>query len=67
MSLGIKSGRAFIAPLRGMVELRRTLGAWRQRARERAQLQRMSDRELWDLRLSRLDARAEYRKPFWRR
>lgn len=40
--------------------------AWRHRAKERAELARMSERELQDIGLTRLDAVREYQKPFWR-
>ena len=40
--------------------------AWRHRVQERAELARMSDRELQDIGLTRLDAVREYQKPFWR-
>ena len=44
----------------------RQVRAWRRRARGRAQLTRMGERELRDLGLSRFDARREAGKPFWR-
>jgi uncharacterized protein YjiS (DUF1127 family) len=40
--------------------------SWRDRARQRDQLQRLTDRDLRDIGISRLDAVAESRKPFWR-
>jgi len=43
-----------------------TLGVWRQRARERAQLARLSDRMLADIGISRADAEFLINKPFWR-
>jgi uncharacterized protein YjiS (DUF1127 family) len=42
------------------------LRVWRQRARERDQLARLSERDLHDLGLSRGTVYAELRKPFWR-
>ena len=39
---------------------------WHRRRRERSQLAAMDDRALSDLGLSRIDARQEWRKPFWR-
>lgn len=47
------------------VSLAARFSAWRHRARERAELARMSDRELQDIGLTRLDAVREYQKPFW--
>jgi uncharacterized protein YjiS (DUF1127 family) len=43
-----------------------TLRRWRRRARERAQLAAMSERELHDLGLSHGSLYAELQKPFWR-
>ena len=42
------------------------LRAWRRRARERAELGRLSDRELRDFGVSRGEAIAEAAKPVWR-
>jgi len=39
---------------------------WRQRARERAELARMSEYELKDIGLGNCAARWEINKPFWR-
>ena len=39
---------------------------WHERARERRQLQSMSDHMLRDLGLGRADVDAETAKPFWR-
>jgi uncharacterized protein YjiS (DUF1127 family) len=38
---------------------------WQRRSRSRRDLMMLNDRELWDVRLSRVDARREARKPFW--
>ncbi len=46
--------------------LRRNLATWRDRARGRHLLRRMSDRQLEDIGLTRFDADREARKPFWR-
>jgi uncharacterized protein YjiS (DUF1127 family) len=46
--------------------IRRTLAQWRERARGRGFLSRMSDRQLKDIGLTRLDANREARKFFWR-
>jgi len=42
------------------------LTVWRQRAWERRELARMSERELGDIGVSRLDALLEINKPFWK-
>ncbi len=42
-----------------------TMRIWRERAHQRRQLQELSDRDLRDIGISRLDAIAECRKPFW--
>lgn len=44
----------------------RTVHAWRERNRGRAQLARMSEYELKDIGLSRTAAAFEANKPFWR-
>jgi uncharacterized protein YjiS (DUF1127 family) len=38
---------------------------WRQRARTRRDLMALSDRDLWDMGLTRMDADNEASKPFW--
>ena len=43
-----------------------TLGAWRQRARERAQLAQLDDRMLTDIGINRAEAEFLINKPFWR-
>jgi uncharacterized protein YjiS (DUF1127 family) len=40
--------------------------AWHERARQRRQLQQLSEHMLKDIGLSRADAAAEISKPFWR-
>lgn len=40
--------------------------AWHERARQRRQLQQLSDRMLQDLGLGRADVESEARKPPWR-
>jgi len=40
---------------------------WRRRSGSRRDLLALSDRELLDIRLNRLDARREARKPFWKK
>jgi uncharacterized protein YjiS (DUF1127 family) len=42
------------------------LSLWWRRARERRELLRMSDRDLRDIALTRIDALREATKPFWR-
>jgi uncharacterized protein YjiS (DUF1127 family) len=42
-----------------------TLAMWRERARQRRDLQRLSDRDLRDIGLDRATAMREASKPFW--
>ena len=42
------------------------LKTWQKRGQERAELARMTDRDLHDIGLTRLDAINEIDKPFWR-
>lgn len=46
--------------------LRATIGEWRRRARERAELASLDDRALADIGLSRADAAFLANRPFWR-
>lgn len=39
--------------------------AWRDRARSRRDLMRLTEHQLKDIGLSRHDAESEYQKPFW--
>jgi len=43
-----------------------TLQIWRRRAQERRQLLAMSDRDLCDIGITRVDAWREANKPLWR-
>jgi uncharacterized protein YjiS (DUF1127 family) len=43
-----------------------TLREWRRRLRSRRDLMTLSNRDLWDMRLTRADAEQEASKPFWR-
>jgi uncharacterized protein YjiS (DUF1127 family) len=43
----------------------RYLTAWRERVWSRFALQRLSERDLVDMRLTRLDVFEEAQKPFW--
>lgn len=43
----------------------KTVGAWRQRALERGELGRMSDRQLNDIGVGRAEAEVEIDKSFW--
>jgi uncharacterized protein YjiS (DUF1127 family) len=45
----------------------RQIAAWGRLARERAELYRLSDRDLQDMGISRATALGEARKPFWRK
>jgi len=42
-----------------------TLQEWRRRSGSRRDLMQLSDRDLWELRLTRADAEREASKPFW--
>ena len=42
------------------------IGTWHDRARQRRELSRLDERLLRDIGVSRYDALAEARKPFWR-
>ena len=55
--------QAWSRRLRDAVEL---LLVWQQRARDRRQLQSLSDHMLRDIGLTRADVFAEASKPFWR-
>lgn len=52
--------------LAGAIRLASALTDAFRRGCERRQLMRLSDRQLLDIGVSRADAWAEYRKPFWR-
>jgi uncharacterized protein YjiS (DUF1127 family) len=45
---------------------RERLAIWAWRARARAQLARLDDRDYRDIGVTPAEAAAEYRKPFWR-
>jgi uncharacterized protein YjiS (DUF1127 family) len=63
ITLGRINTGSSAAPIEGLlVRLRR----WRRRIRERAQLARLSARELRDLGVSPAQAAYEAGKPFWR-
>ena len=50
-----------------VARIARALAAWQRRARERAQLADMSERELRDIGLTSAESAREDAKPFWRR
>ena len=50
----------------GLDGIARRVSAWRARSRERFELAHMTDLDLADIGLSRVDAEAEAVKPFWR-
>ena len=54
------------AALRILAAAWRRLQAWRQTRGERLQLLALSDRELRDIGITRVDAIREANKPFWR-
>jgi uncharacterized protein YjiS (DUF1127 family) len=45
--------------------LRALFAEWRRRIHSRGELERLSDRDLADMGLTRLDAANEMQKPFW--
>lgn len=61
-----RASRGSHPALRAAVRLASALTDAFRRASERRQLMRLSDRQLGDIGISRADAWAEYRKPFWR-
>jgi uncharacterized protein YjiS (DUF1127 family) len=61
------NGRSIAARLAMTITaIRRRFAAWESVAQGRAELARMSDRDLQDMGVSRATAVAEARKPFWR-
>ena len=54
------------AHLNAVARLVAVVQRWRERARERQQLLRMTPRELHDIGLSNVDAWREANKPLWR-
>jgi uncharacterized protein YjiS (DUF1127 family) len=63
ISLGIGILRVGRLPL--WSKLAALVAAWRQRAQFRYDVERLSERDLTDMRLTRLDAVNETEKPFW--
>lgn len=58
---------AWIAALaREARKLKALIAVWHDRILKRRQLAAMAERERKDIRLSRIDASREWRKPFWR-
>jgi uncharacterized protein YjiS (DUF1127 family) len=51
--------------LRALAHLERSFSMWLHRVYSRNELRTLSDRDLRDIGLSRIDARREYAKPFW--
>lgn len=54
------------SPGQALTRLVEVLATWERRARERRTLAEMSNHMLKDLGISRVDARLEADKPFWR-
>jgi uncharacterized protein YjiS (DUF1127 family) len=63
ISLGIGTMRVRRLPL--WSKLAALVAAWRRRDRFRCDVERLSERDLADMRLTRLDAVNETEKPFW--
>lgn len=57
---------SFPSPVQALVRLADMVASWERRARERKTLAEMSEHMLKDLGISRVDARRESDKPFWR-
>ncbi len=53
-------------PMELVNRVRRVVGTWRRRIRERQAFARLDYRELRDIGLSRWDVERELAKPFWR-
>jgi uncharacterized protein YjiS (DUF1127 family) len=63
ISLGV--GTTPFGRLLALSKLAALLDAWMQRVRSRYEVVRLSERDLADMRLTRLDAVNEVQKPFW--
>lgn len=67
---GLKAATRFLpslpSPAEVLVRLADVVATWERRAQERRALAEMSTHMLKDLGISRLDARREAGKPFWR-
>ncbi|MGO8923614.1 MAG: DUF1127 domain-containing protein [Xanthobacteraceae bacterium] len=53
-------------PTAWWMRIKRVVAEWRHRSRSRRELANLSDRQLWDIGLSRYSANFESSKPFWR-
>ena len=58
--------RARNATLKALIAFFDRLAEWQLLARQRRELRQLTDRELKDIGLSRVDAEREAAKPFWR-
>lgn len=63
---GLRSRAAAGRPVNGLTALIAISALWLARSRQRRQLLTLDDRMLADIGISRADAQAEARKPFWR-
>ncbi len=63
ISLGIGVARFGCLPLRAKLEA--LFAEWWRRFQSRYEIERLSERDLADMRLTRLDAVTETQKPFW--
>jgi len=66
MKSALDLGLLHVGPRLPRLSLWAQLSLWWRRARERRELLQMSDRDLCDLALTRVDVLREARKPFWR-
>lgn len=65
-TLDVWSGPRAVATGGYLARLHTALSHWAERARERRQLLAMTDRDLHDLGITRVDAWREANKPLWR-
>ena len=64
---GLSGLRAPVPHVDGVMhKAQAVLNTWRQRARSRNELAHMTDMDLHDIGLSRMDVVTEVAKPFWR-
>lgn len=63
---GRAAAPTFIQLVLDLIKNPEILKVWRFRARSRAELRGLSERQLWDIGLTREQARDEADKPFWR-
>jgi uncharacterized protein YjiS (DUF1127 family) len=60
------ASRNMEAALRLQAQAKACIAEWRRRARSRRELLALDGRQLWDIHLTRCDAKNEAGKPFWK-